>query len=54
LPHLPALARALGATDPLPLHGMLALERLTTVAFGQRWSAEPPADLPVRSTADPE
>ena len=54
MPHLPALARALGATDPLPLHGMIALEGLTAAAFEQRWSAEPPADLPVRSTAGPE
>jgi phosphohistidine phosphatase len=54
LPHLPALARALGATDPLPLHGMIALERASAAKFVPRWSAEPPADLPVRTTAGPD
>jgi hypothetical protein len=45
IPHLPALARALGATDALPLNGMLALERVETMRYAQRWGARPPGDL---------
>jgi phosphohistidine phosphatase len=45
IPHLPALARALGAAAPLPLHGMIAMERTTTVKYEQRWCLQPPADL---------
>ncbi len=37
IPHLPSLAQALGAADPLPLHGMLALERTGPVSYTQRW-----------------
>lgn len=44
-PHLPALAQALGATDRLPLHGMLAFERVDMVTFAPRWGAEPPPDV---------
>jgi phosphohistidine phosphatase len=45
IPHLPALARALGAADPLPLNGMVAMERTAAVTFAQRWCLRPPADL---------
>ena len=41
-PHLPMLARALGAQDPLPLHGMLVLERVETLIYVQRWGLSPP------------
>lgn len=44
IPHLPALAEALGATEPLPLHGMVALERTGPMSYTQRWVASgPPA-----------
>jgi phosphohistidine phosphatase len=45
IPHLPALARALGAADPLPLNGMIAMERTAAVTHTQRWCLRPPADL---------
>jgi len=37
IPHLPSLARALGAVDPLPVNGMLAFERTGAVSYTQRW-----------------
>jgi phosphohistidine phosphatase len=45
-PQLPALARAVGASDPLPLHGMIALERTGPTAYQQQWCIEPPRELP--------
>ena len=42
LPQLPQLARVLGASDALPLHGMLVLERVETVRYVQRWMLAPP------------
>jgi len=45
IPHLPALARSIGADDPLPLNGMLALERTGAVRFTQRWKLQPPDDV---------
>lgn len=49
IPHLPALAEALGAGDPLPLHGMLTLERTGPLSYTQRWVAFGPAS-PGRTT----
>jgi phosphohistidine phosphatase len=42
IPHLPSLARALGADDPLPLNGMIALERTAALGYAQRWCLQPP------------
>jgi phosphohistidine phosphatase len=53
IPHLPALTRALGAIDPLPLNGMIAMERTAAVAYTQRWCLQPPADLPEQTNGRP-
>lgn len=47
IPHLPALTRALGALDPLPLNGMIAMERMAAGEYTQRWCLQPPAHLAV-------
>jgi phosphohistidine phosphatase len=45
IPHLPALARALGAEDPLPLNGMIAMERSAPVKYTERWCLQPPPEI---------
>ena len=45
-PHLPALAQVLGASDPLPLNGMIAFERTAPTTYKQQWCLKPPRDLP--------
>ncbi len=54
IPHLPALARALGAIDPLPLNGMIAFERTAATKYLQQWCLEPPRDLPEDTNGRPE
>ena len=42
MPHIAQLARRLGATEPLPLHGIVAFERLGDRRYEERWRAQPP------------
>lgn len=44
IPNLPALAGLFGASDSLPLNGMLAFERTGAATFEMRWSAAPPQE----------
>lgn len=46
MPNLPALARALGAVDPLPTNGMIAFERRDDGRYIERWRAKP-SSLPM-------
>jgi phosphohistidine phosphatase len=53
IPQLPALARVLGASDPLPLNGMIAFERSATMKYEQQWVLAPPRDLPENTNGRP-
>jgi phosphohistidine phosphatase len=53
-PQLPALARVLGASDPLPLNGMMAFERTASMKYEQQWFLEPPRDLPEHTNGRPD
>ena len=53
IPHLPALARILGASDPLPLNGMIALERTDATKYQQLWCLKPPRVLPEDTSGRP-
>lgn len=53
IPHMPDLARQCGATELLPLHGMIAFERTAPVHYEERWRLQPPADLPENTIGRP-
>lgn len=47
MPNLPAVARALGAVDPLPTNGMIAFERQDDGSYIESWRAQP-SSPPIR------
>jgi phosphohistidine phosphatase len=42
MPHIAQLSLSLGAIDPIPLHGMVSLERVGERRYEERWRAQPP------------